>query len=197
MFATARYASVLALAGAVVLGQPSAATAADRLTDKPLPQVDFTLAANGPFVPGVAVSIPPALLTEAVAEATPAAPLAEAVQTRPVDLTIPGSDGGFGSTTLRRGMIVSFAALQVFDALSTRKALASGASEANPAMAGIAKNSTALFAVKAGSAAATAFFVERLAKKHPRGATIVMTVLNTAYAAVVAHNYRVAQQNAR
>jgi hypothetical protein len=193
MFATARYACALAFAGAVVVGLPSAAAAADRLTGTPLPQVDFTLAANGPFVPGVAVSIPPALLTDAAAEATPEAPLAEAVQTRPVDMTIPGGDGAFASPTLRRGMIVSFAALQVFDALSTRKALASGASEANPAMAGIARNSTALFAVKAGSAAATAFFVERLAKKHPRGATIVMAVLNTAYAAVVAHNYRVAR----
>ena len=48
-------------------------------------------------------------------------------------------------------------------------------------------------AVKAGTAVATTFFVEKLAKNHPRNATIIMAVLNTAYAGVVAHNYRVAR----
>ena len=37
-------------------------------------------------------------------------------------------------------------------------------------------------------------FAERLARKHPRAATIMMAVLNTTYAAIVAHNYRVARQ---
>jgi hypothetical protein len=59
-------------------------------------------------------------------------------------------------------------------------------------MSGIAGNTVALFAVKAGTAVATAFW-QRLAKKHPRRATILMTVLNTAYVAIVAHNYRVAR----
>jgi hypothetical protein len=200
MFATPRHALSLALAGAVVLGGVTPAFASDQISEKAVPQVSFMLASSVPFVPGVP-AIPPALLSavgteaDAVEPASPA-PLAEAAQVRPVQMSIPRGEGGFGSASLRRGMIVSFAALQVFDAVSTRKALSAGAREANPAMAGIAKNSAALFAVKAGSAAATAYFVERLAKSHPRRATIVMVALNAAYAAVVAHNYNVAR-NAR
>jgi hypothetical protein len=165
MFATAGYATPLAFAVAVILGSASPALASDRLNDKPLPQVDFTLASN--------------------------TPIAEAIQVRPVSM--PVADSGSGSASLRRTMYVSFAALQVMDAISTRKAISGGATEANPAMAGIAGNSAALFAVKAGTAVATTFFVERLAKNHPRRATIIMAVLNTAYAGVVAHNYRVAR----
>ena len=69
-----------------------------------------------------------------------------------------------------------------------------GEFEANPAMAGLARNSAALFAVKAGTAAATTYFAERLSRNHPRAATIMMAVLNTAYVAIVAHNYRVANR---
>ena len=190
MFATAGYATPLAFAVAVILGSASPALASDRLNDKPLPQVDFTLASNTPFVPGVAASVSASLLSDAAAEA-PSAPIAEAIQMRPVSM--PVADSGSGSASLRRTMYVSFAALQVMDAISTRKAISGGATEANPAMAGIAGNSAALFAVKAGTAVATTFFVERLAKNHPRRATIIMAVLNTAYAGVVAHNYRVAR----
>jgi hypothetical protein len=60
-------------------------------------------------------------------------------------------------------------------------------------MAGLAGNTAALFAVKAGTAAVTTFFAERLAKNHPRRATVLMAVLNSAYVAIVAHNYRVAR----
>jgi hypothetical protein len=61
-------------------------------------------------------------------------------------------------------------------------------------MSGLAGNSAALFAMKAGTAAATTFFAERLSKNHPRAATIMMAVLNTAYVAIVTHNYRVANR---
>lgn len=202
MFSTARRVATLALAAAVLLGSTSSALAAEGATGTQLPQVDFTLTSVVPFVPGVPATIPPAMLadiTEApLAPAAPAgAPLAEAVQRPPIDLVRPRGDGPSGATTLRRGLIVSFAALQVIDAMSTRKALDGGATEANPVMSGIAKNSAALYAVKAGTAAATAFFAERLARKHPRRATILMAVLNTAYVAVVAHNYRVARAQGR
>jgi len=195
MFATVRHARALVFAAAALLAGASPAVASDRSSDKPQPQVAFTLASNAPAVPVVATAIPSSLLTDLALEPK-SGPLAEAMQTRPADLIAPRGDGGFSSASLRRGMYVSFAALQVFDAISTRKALNAGAREANPAMGGIVKSNAALFAVKAGSAAATAFFAERVAKNHPRRAAIVMAVLNTAYAAVVAHNYRVAR-NAR
>ena len=201
MFSIARRVAAFALAAAVLPGSTSSAFAADRAAGT-LPRVDFTLTSLVPFVPGVPATIPPAMLADITAvplePAAPAdAPLAEAAQRLPIELARPRGDGPSGATTLRRGLIVSFAALQVMDAMSTRKALAGGATEANPMMAGLAKNSTALYAVKAGTAAATAFFAERLARKHPRRATILMAVLNTAYVAVVAHNYRVARAQGR
>ncbi len=92
-------------------------------------------------------------------------------------------------------MYGSFAALQVMDAISTNKALAAGGVEANPAMSGVVKNKNAFMAVKVGAAVATAFFAEKLAKNHPRKATILMAVLNVAYAGIVVHNYRVARSS--
>jgi hypothetical protein len=103
--------------------------------------------------------------------------------------------GGAGSTTVRRGMYVSFAALQVMDIMSTTKAIAGGATEANPAMSGMVNNKAAFYGIKAATALSTVFFAERLGKNHPRRAAVMMAVLNVGYAAVVAHNYRVA--NAR
>ena len=186
MSATPRFARALAFAGALVLCSPPAFAAGHGV---PLPHLNFTLAASGPYVPSVASVVPPALLTDAV---TLAEAPAEAAQLRPVDLPSRGA-GPSLSTSLRRTMYVSFAALQVMDAVSTRKALSNGAREANPAMAGLVRNSAALYAVKAGTAAATTYLAERLARRHPRRATILMAALNTAYAAIVAHNYRIAR----
>ena len=191
MSAIAPHARALAFTGALLVAGASPAFASDLFRANQLPHVDFTLAGNLPFVPGVISAIPPALPADTIAE--PSTTIADAAQSRPVDLIAPRGDGSF-STSIRRSMYVSFAALQIMDGISTRKALSSGAREANPMMSGIAGNSAALFAVKAGTAAATTFFAERLARKHPRAATIMMAVLNTTYAAIVAHNYRVARQ---
>jgi hypothetical protein len=190
MSAAARLVRSLAFSGAVALCSTPALAADGGIR---LPDVDFTVA-HVPYVPSVTVVLPPALITDAADVVTGAepAPLAEAAQLRPVDLPRTRPAGVDLSTSLRRSMYVSFAALQVMDVVSTRQALNNGATEANPAMAGLARNSTAFFAVKAGTAAATTYFAERLARKHPRRATILMAVLNTAYAAIVVHNYRVA-----
>lgn len=190
MSAAARLVRSLAFSGAVALCSTPALAADGGFR---LPEVDFTVA-HVPYVPSVTVVLPPALLTDAVIEAEPA-PLAEAAQMRPVDLPRTRPAGTDFATSLRRSMYVSFAALQVMDVVSTRQALSNGATEANPAMAGLARNNAAFFAVKAGTAAATTYFAERLARKHPRRATILMAVLNTAYAAIVVHNYRVAGSN--
>lgn len=190
MFANAPLVRTCALAGVVLVAGASPLRAADRNVGS-LPRVDFTLA-SVPVVPSIVNVAPPALLTDAAVEPAAPAPLAEAAQ-RPVDLRMPVSDDD-GTTSLRRSMYVSFAALQIMDAVSTRKALSGGAREANPLLGGIARNSAALFAVKAGTAAATTYFAEKLAKKHPRRAMIMMAALNTAYVAIVAHNYRVANR---
>jgi hypothetical protein len=186
MFATARHASAIALAGVFFLGGTSPAFAADRTNDKPLPAVDFTLADILPFAPRVGAAI----LTDGAVPAPATATLAEAAQARPIEMAVPRV--GSGSASLRRSMYVSFAALQVMDIMSTSKALAGGATEANPAMSGLVNNKAAFYGIKAATALSTVFFAERLGKNHPRRAAIMMAVLNVGYAAVVAHNYRVA-----
>jgi hypothetical protein len=187
MFATARCASAVAVIGAILLGGASPALASDRANDKPFTMVDFTLSTIQPFAPALN---PASLVNVATAEPAPAT-IAEASQTRPIEMVMPRT--GAGSASLRRSMYVSFAALQVMDAMSTSKALATGATEANPVMSGFVKNKAAFYGIKAATAVSTIFFAERLGKNHPRRAAVVMAILNVGYAAVVAHNYRVAR----
>ena len=177
MFATLRPAAALSLVAALLLGGTAPLLASDR-ADETSEQTALVTA--------------PALLPVSVTALSPSI-FDQALQRPPIDFAGPRQERPSDLTTLRRGLYVSFAALQIMDAVSTRNALNNGAREANPAMGAVAKNSAALFAVKAGTAAATTFFAEKLAKKHPKRAAIVMAVLNAGYAAVVMHNYRVAR----
>ena len=85
-------------------------------------------------------------------------------------------------------------ALQALDAHSTLSAMGHGAEEANPVMKGVVGNRGALLAVKAGAAAGTIFIAEKLWRRNRVGAIVLMAVVNGVTAAVVAHNYRVANQ---
>jgi hypothetical protein len=87
-------------------------------------------------------------------------------------------------------LYVAFAALQAADAVTTFRALSNGAREANPLMAGLAGNRSAMLAVKAGSVAGTVYLSERLWRKNRTAAVVMMVCLNSAYAAIAAHNYR-------
>ena len=88
-------------------------------------------------------------------------------------------------------LYVSFATLQLLDAHSTSRALANGGVEANPVMRGVAGNPAALVAVKAGVTASTIVLAEKVRSKSRVGAILLMAALNSTYATVVAHNYRV------
>ncbi len=192
MFATSR--TAVAASFAILLCTSFPAFAAGRVTGTSMPSVDFTLASDGTYVAGVAPSIPPSMLADVLtAPVAPAAPVSAPFAAPSQAPAAPLSAAPFSAPSLRRSLYVSFAALQLMDAVSTNKAISAGGVEANPAMAGIVKNKTAFMAVKAGTAVAAAFFSEKLAKNHPRRATILMAVLNTAYAGIVAHNYRVAR----
>ena len=87
-------------------------------------------------------------------------------------------------------LYASFGALQALDAATTFRALDRGATEANPALAGFASNRGAMVAVKAASFASTVYLTERLWKKNRVAAVVTMVCVNSAYAAIVAHNYR-------
>jgi hypothetical protein len=90
------------------------------------------------------------------------------------------------------GLYVSLAALQALDITSTRRAIHAGAAEANPMMAPFASSTLALAILKAGATGATIVASERLWKKNRKAALLTMIVLNGAYSAVVARNYRIA-----
>jgi hypothetical protein len=94
-------------------------------------------------------------------------------------------------------LYASLAALQGFDIFTTSKAVARGADEANPLMKPVAGKSMASVVVKAAATAGSIYFTERAWKQNRKGAVILMTAINVATAAVVAHNTQVARQQAR
>lgn len=86
-------------------------------------------------------------------------------------------------------LYVSLAALNAYDFASTRKGLAMGATEGNPAMKAIVGNTTSLMAVKAVATAGTILAAEKLWKNHHKGQAIaVMLISNGLMSAVAAHN---------
>ena len=88
-------------------------------------------------------------------------------------------------------LYISFASLQALDLASTTRALDRGAHEANPIVAPLTSSTSALIAVKAGSTAAIIYLTERLRKRHPVAAVVLMVGLNAGYASLIAHNYSV------
>jgi hypothetical protein len=86
-------------------------------------------------------------------------------------------------------LYLSFSALQVLDIASTHHALDRGGREANPVVASVIDSTPATIAVKAGSTAAIIYLAERLRKRHPVAAVVLMVGLNAGYAGLVAHNY--------
>jgi hypothetical protein len=90
-------------------------------------------------------------------------------------------------------LYVSFTALQFADVHSTLSARDAGGREGNPVFTGL-RSPAGMLAVKAGLALGTTYAVERLRKRSPRTAVVLMVALNSAYAAIVAHNYVIARQ---
>jgi hypothetical protein len=87
-------------------------------------------------------------------------------------------------------LYISFAALQAMDAHSTMKAVDRGYVETNPLVAASARNGAALVAMKAAVTAAVIVGTERLWRHNRAAAVVAMIAINSAYATIVAHNYR-------
>jgi hypothetical protein len=112
-------------------------------------------------------------------------------------ILVKGPSESFGDSrrpALLPPLYASTIVLQVLDAHSTMSAIRNGAHEANPFMQGVAKNNGAMLAVKAGVAASTIFFAEKMWKRNRVGAVAMMVALNTIDALVVVHNYGVASR---
>ena len=95
-------------------------------------------------------------------------------------------------TTSINLLCVSFAALQALDLHSTFRALGTGAQESNPVLGGFANNKAAMIGVKAATTVGTIYLVRKFGVKNRVASTILMAAANSAYAIIVAHNYRVA-----
>jgi len=89
------------------------------------------------------------------------------------------------------------AGMQALDAHSTFVGLNAGAIEANPVVASFVHHRPAFTAVKVGVAAGVIYMTDRMSKRHPIRALITATAINSAYAMIVANNYRIARDLGR
>lgn len=102
----------------------------------------------------------------------------------------------------RRGALftslaASFITLQALDVHSTLLAIDRGAGEVNPMMAPFASRPAALIAVKAGAAGGILFMIDRIHTRNRLAGVVMMAAANSAYATVVANNYRLAHRARR
>ena len=84
--------------------------------------------------------------------------------------------------------------MQGLDLHSTLKAFSAGAVEGNPIMSGVTKNRAAFIATKAAVAAVTILATRKIAKKNKVAAVITLIAVNSAYAMIVNHNYKLARR---
>lgn len=95
-----------------------------------------------------------------------------------------------GRSPLLTSLYGTLAGLHALDVISTRRALARGATELNPMMEGAATSANTAFAMKALATASTVLAIDRISKRSRTAAVITAVVANGAMAAIVAHNLR-------
>jgi len=89
-------------------------------------------------------------------------------------------------------LYLTFAGLQAVDVHSTLQAIDNGGRESNPMVRSAIGNPAGMFALKSGTAIGVVLLTERLWRRNRVAAVATMIALNSAYAAVAAHNYRTA-----
>jgi hypothetical protein len=105
-------------------------------------------------------------------------------------------DNGFrrpGPSPLMASLYASTAVMQALDVHSTMRALDRGAVEANPLMSGATRNKAAFIALKAGVALSTVMAARNMSKRNKVAAVLTLVAVNSAYAMIVNHNYKVAR----
>jgi hypothetical protein len=98
-----------------------------------------------------------------------------------------------GPSTVMTSLYASTVVMQALDVHSTLSAFRAGATEANPLMQGVTRNRATFMAVKAGVAASTILAAKQLSKRNKVAAIATLVAINSAYAMVVNHNYKVAR----
>ncbi len=137
-------------------------------------------------------SVSPALIGLAIAQMTTQPAQPQLATPQPAVQVMPA----IGRPTARpRGLVplfASYAVLQALDVHSTLRAINGGAVEGNPVMGPIVNRPGAMVAFKAATTVGAVFAAERLARHNRFAAYGLMFALNSAYAFIVVHNYRVA-----
>jgi hypothetical protein len=120
--------------------------------------------------------------TSAVAADETAAPASTSLETTPALRT----GNSISRPAVLPALYASYAALQVYDAYSTKQALAQGARETNPLVQQVVGKQSAFWAVKASATASTILAAEHLWRKNNKKGAIAVLVASNAVAAVVA-----------
>jgi hypothetical protein len=118
------------------------------------------------------------------------APATELVSLQPV---VPQRPKFGTSKSLLNSLYATTALMQALDIHSTYRALNAGAIEGNPAMGRLTSNPGAFIATKAAVAAGSIWAANRIAKKNKVAAIVTLVAVNSAYAMIVSHNYRLAR----
>jgi hypothetical protein len=126
------------------------------------------------------LTVAPAIRAALAADATSRSTLLQPAPVRRPSMLVP--------------LYVSFAALQVLDITSTRSALAGGGVEGNPVMGGVVGSPVAMSALKIGATAGIILLSEKVRKRNPVAAVVMMVGMNSAYAMIVSRNYAIARQ---
>jgi hypothetical protein len=91
-------------------------------------------------------------------------------------------------------LYAGFVTLQGLDVHSSVTVVDRGGRETNPLLAPLVNRPAAFVALKVGATAGTIFVAEKLRRRSRVGAIVFMVALDSAYATIVAHNYRVAHR---
>jgi hypothetical protein len=110
----------------------------------------------------------------------------------PAPMAEPKPRGSRAPSPLLLSLYASNAALQALDVHSTLLGIKNGAVEGNRFMAALTSNAPLFIATKAGVSAATIYAVSRIAKQNRAAAVATLVGINSVYAMVAAHNYRIA-----
>jgi hypothetical protein len=104
----------------------------------------------------------------------------------------PGSARPSKSSVVLGSLYASTIVLQGLDVHSTLSAINQGGVEANPMISPVTSHPVAFVAMKAAVTATSLVAAHRIAGHNKMAAIALLAGINSAYAFVVAHNYRVA-----
>jgi len=94
-------------------------------------------------------------------------------------------------TVLLRSLYVSTAVLQGLDVHSTLYAMRTGNNENNAVMRGLVARPALFIGVKASVGGGLILASHKMAKRDKVASIVMLAAVNSAYAAVVVHNYRI------